>query len=52
VTNPHTPADPRPRDESDQSAWDSMAREGRLLRWILGLSVLVFAGRFIWEMVK
>lgn len=28
MTNPHTPIPPVPRDESDQSAWDSMASCG------------------------
>lgn len=44
MTNPHTPADPRPRDERDESAWDSMAREGRPLRWILAAFGLVIVG--------
>jgi hypothetical protein len=52
VTNPHTPAEPRKRDESDQSAWDSMGDEGWLIRAILWAFALVIIGRFIWEMVK
>lgn len=34
MTNPHTPAEPRKRDNSDQTALDSMAREGRWL-WLM-----------------
>jgi len=44
VTNPHTPADPRPRDESDKSAFDSMAKEGR---WLWLMFALLALGTFI-----